>query len=135
MAQLNSVSVITLFVENQLRSKEFYERVFEVAAVDEDESTIIFRFDNLFLRLLTRARAEKETLGKVTLAESNAGASSQPAIFVEDTDALCAELAERGVSIVYGPVDRPWGVRNAAFRDPDGHVWVLSSEIRESENS
>jgi hypothetical protein len=29
---LKTVSVITLFVEDQQRSKEFYERVFEVAA-------------------------------------------------------------------------------------------------------
>jgi uncharacterized glyoxalase superfamily protein PhnB len=48
---------------------------------------------------------------------------------VDDTDALCAELAELGVSIAYGPVDRPWGVRNAAFRDPDGHIWVVSADI------
>jgi uncharacterized glyoxalase superfamily protein PhnB len=23
----------------------------------------------------------------------------------------------------------PWGVRNAAFRDPDGHIWVFSADI------
>ena len=46
-------------------------------------------------------------------------------------DALCTDLAERGVSIVYRPVDRPWGVRNAAFLDPDGYVWVLSGDIPE----
>jgi catechol 2,3-dioxygenase-like lactoylglutathione lyase family enzyme len=38
MAQsLKTVGVITLFVEDQQRSKEFYERVFEVAPVDEEE--------------------------------------------------------------------------------------------------
>ncbi len=55
---LKSVNVITLFVENQQRAKEFYERVFEVAAADEEEGTVIFKFDNLFLRLLTRGEAE-----------------------------------------------------------------------------
>ena len=121
MAQsLKSVGVITLFVEDQRRSKEFYERVFEVAAVDQDEGMAIFRFDNLFLRLLTREEAEQQMFGQVPLARSDAGASSLLAIFVDDADALCAQLTERGVSIVYGPVDRPWGVRNAAFRDPTG---------------
>ena len=121
--------MITLFVEDQERSKEFYERVFEVAAVNEDEGSVLFKFDNLFVRLLTRARAETDLLGQVPLADPDSGASFQLAIFVDDADALCAELAERGVSIAYGPVDRPWGVRNAAFRDPDGHLWVLSSDI------
>ena len=62
MAQsLKSVNAITLFVEDQQRSKEFYERVFEVAAADEEEGTVIFKFANLFLRLLTRGAAENET--------------------------------------------------------------------------
>jgi lactoylglutathione lyase len=127
---LKSVNVITLFVEDQQRSKEFYERVFGVGApVDEKDGTVIFKFDNLFLRLLTRDEAEKEMLGQVPLAGSDAGASSQLAIFVDDADALCAELAERGVPVVYGPVDRPWGVRNGAFRDPDGHLWGFSADI------
>jgi catechol 2,3-dioxygenase-like lactoylglutathione lyase family enzyme len=130
MAQsLRSVNVVTLFVEDAQRSKDFYERVFEVAAVDEEEGTVIFKLDNLFLRLLTRGKAEKEMLGQVPVAESGSGASSQLAIFVDDADALCAELAERGVSIVYGPIDRPWGVRNAGFRDPDGHLWGFSADI------
>ena len=130
MAQsLRSVNVVTLFVEDAQRSKDFYERVFEVAAVDEEEGTVIFKLDNLFLRLLARGKAEKEMLGQVPVADSGSGASSQLAIFVDDTDALCTELAERGVSIVYGPIDRPWGVRNAAFRDPDGHLWGFSADI------
>jgi len=136
MAQsLKSVGVITLFVEDEQRSKEFYERVFEIAAVDQDEDTVIFRFDNLFLRLLTRRRAEQDMLGQVALAGPDAGPSSQLAIFVDDADALCAELAERGVPIAYGPIDRSRGVRNAAFRDPDGHIWVLSSDIPATENT
>jgi len=126
---LNAVNVITLFVEDERRSKEFYERLFEVAGADEGHGTIIFKLDNLFLRLLKRVEAESEMLGQVPLADPGSGASVQLAMFVDDADALCAELAERGVSIVYGPVDRPWGVRSAGFRDPDGHIWQFGSDI------
>jgi catechol 2,3-dioxygenase-like lactoylglutathione lyase family enzyme len=128
---LKSVNAITLFVEDQQRSKEFYERVFDLAPVHEDDElgTVIFQFENLFLRLTTRTEAEKEMLGQVPVADSKSGASSIHAIFVDDTDALCAQLAERGVPIAYGPVDRAWGVRNAAFRDPDGHLWAISADI------
>jgi catechol 2,3-dioxygenase-like lactoylglutathione lyase family enzyme len=130
MAQsLKTVSAITLFVDDLQRSKEFYERVFGVTAADEDEGTLIFRFDNYFLRLLTRSEAEKEMLGRVPVADSSSGASFQLGSFVDDADALAAALAERGVAIIYGPVDRPWGVRTAAFRDPDGHLWSFSADI------
>ena len=47
-------------------------------------------------------------------------------------DAVCADLAERGVSIISGPLDRPWGMRSAAFLDPDGYVWEVSADIRSS---
>jgi catechol 2,3-dioxygenase-like lactoylglutathione lyase family enzyme len=130
MAQsLKSVNVITLFVEDQLRSKAFYEQIFDVVGVDEGHGTVIFQFDNLFLRLLRREEAESEMLGQVPVGDARAGTTVQLAFRIEDADTLCRELAERGISIVYGPVNRPWGVRSAAFVDPDGHVWQFSSDI------
>jgi catechol 2,3-dioxygenase-like lactoylglutathione lyase family enzyme len=132
MAQsLKSVNVITLFVADEQRSKEFYERAFDVVGVDEGHGTVILQFDNLFLRLLRRDEAQKEMLGQVPVGDPLSGPTVQLACFVDDTNALCADLAERGVSIVYGPVDRPWGVRSAGFRDPDGHVWQFGSDIPE----
>ena len=126
---LKSINVITLFVEDEQRSKEFYEQLFDVTGVDQGHRTIIFEMDNLFLRLLNRDEAESEMLGQVPLAEPGSGARVQLAMFVDDADALCAELTERGVPIAYGPVDRPWGVRSAGFRDPDGHLWQFGSDI------
>ena len=45
---------------------------------------------------------------------------------VEDVDATCEELARRGVTLLRGPIDRPWGVRTASFRDPGGHVCEIA---------
>jgi lactoylglutathione lyase len=56
-------------------------------------------------------------------------AGCQLAMFVDDADALFADLAKRGVSIIYGPIDRAWGVRTAAFLDPDGYVSAFSADI------
>jgi lactoylglutathione lyase len=126
---LKSVNVITLFVEDPLRSKEFYEGIFDVVGVDEGHGTVIFPFDNLFLRLLRRGEAESEMLGQVSIGDPRSGTTVQLGFAVDDTDAFCGELSERGISIAYGPVDRPWGRRNAAFVDPDGHVWQFGSDI------
>jgi catechol 2,3-dioxygenase-like lactoylglutathione lyase family enzyme len=126
---LKSVNVITLFVEDPLRSKEFYERIFDVAGIDEGHGTVIFPFDNLFVRLLKRGEAETEMLGQVPVADPRSGTTVQMGFSVDDADAFCTELSEHGVSIVYGPVDRPWGRRNAAFADPDGHVWQFGSDL------
>jgi lactoylglutathione lyase len=125
---LKRVGAITLFVEDPQRSKDFYARVFEVESVFEDDNSVAFKFENLFLNLLKRGAAVNELLGPVPAAEP--GAAFELTIWVEDADRVCGDLAERGVAIVSGPLDRPWGMRTAAFLDPDGYVWEVAAEIR-----
>jgi lactoylglutathione lyase len=124
---LKSIGAITLFVEDPQRSKAFYARVFEVEGAFEDENSVAFKFDNLFLNLLKRGEAVNELLGPVPAAQP--GASFELTVWVDDADAVCADLIERGVSIVSGPVDRPWGMRSAAFLDPDGYVWEVAADL------
>jgi lactoylglutathione lyase len=38
-------------------------------------------------------------------------------------------LEERGVSIISGPTNQPWGHRTLFFRDPDGNVLEIFAEI------
>ena len=35
-------------------------------------------------------------------------------------------LVAHGVTLLNGPVDRPWGRRTAAFADPSGNVWEVA---------
>lgn len=60
------------------------------------------------------------------VAARQAGARMQLTIEVDDVDATCAELAERGVKLLNGPMDRPWGIRTASFEDPAGHIWEIA---------
>jgi len=46
-------------------------------------------------------------------------------ITVDDVDGMCAELTSRCVELLNGPMDRPWGIRTASFRDPGGHIWEI----------
>ena len=41
-ASLKSVGAITLFVEDPRRSKSFYERVFQLSPIYEDENAVAF---------------------------------------------------------------------------------------------
>ena len=34
---------------------------------------------------------------------------------VDDVDAMCGELIGRGVQLLNGPMNRPWGIRTASF--------------------
>jgi lactoylglutathione lyase len=125
---LKSVGAITLFVDDAARSKAFYENVFDAPVVYEDENAVAFQFENTIVNLLARTEAP-ELVDPAAVAASGVGSQLQLTIWVDDADATCAELAERGVSLLNGPTDRPWGVRTAAFADPDGHVWEIAQPL------
>jgi catechol 2,3-dioxygenase-like lactoylglutathione lyase family enzyme len=61
------------------------------------------------------------------VAGPDAGSQFQFTIDIDDVDAMCAELAQRGVELLNGPIDRPWGIRTASFRDPAGHILEIAN--------
>src|SRR4029453_8941192 len=110
MSELTSVGAITLFVEDTQRSKTFYEEVFGAPVIFEDESSVAFRFDNLIVNLLMTPAA-RELIEPASVADQAAGSRVQLTIWVDDADAVCAQLAVPGVELLNGPVDREWGMR------------------------
>jgi catechol 2,3-dioxygenase-like lactoylglutathione lyase family enzyme len=128
-ALLHSVGAVTLFVDDRQRSKSFYESLFDLAPAYEDESSAAFDFDNMIVNLLVLPAA-RELIDPATVAGADTGSRFQLTIWVDDTDAVCAELASRGVKLLNGPIDREWGVRTASFSDPDGHIWEIAQQIR-----
>jgi lactoylglutathione lyase len=126
-----NVAAITLFIEDRERSKAFYARAFDGKPIFEDDNSVVFRLENLVLNLLVRSSAP-ELVAPAEVAPAGSGSQFQLTIDVEDTDAVCAALHARGIALLNGPMNRPWGVRTAAFADPDGHVWEVGSNIPKS---
>jgi catechol 2,3-dioxygenase-like lactoylglutathione lyase family enzyme len=126
-APLDSLGVVTLFVADRDRSKEFYARVLAADAVWEDDNSAVFKLDNLMINLLQRGEPVRELLGSRAAAEP--GASFLLTVWVDDCDAAYAELGERGAKFDAEPVDRSWGVRTAAFADPDGYLWEIAQQL------
>ena len=127
-ASRTSVGAIALFVEDAREAQAFYERVFGVTPVFEDDVSAAFSFDNMLVNLLARSAA-RELVEPIQVGDGAAGSRFQLTIWVDDADAECARLAELGVELVNGPVDRAWGVRTACFADPDGHVWEVAQPL------
>ncbi len=125
---LTSVGAITLFVADPQRSKSFYESVFDLAPAYEDEHSAAFNFDNMIVNLLELSAA-RELIDPGTVAAQETGSRFQLTIWVADTEAVCAELASRGVELLNGPMDREWGVRTASFKDLDGHIWEVAQQL------
>ena len=133
-AALKSVGAITLFVEDPRRSQSFYEEVFDLPVIWEDEDSAAFKFDNTIVNLL-RIPAARDLIEPGSVASRDAGSRFQLTIWVDDADAVSKELAAHGVELLNGPMNREWGVRTASVTDPDGHIWEIAQKLPEADVS
>ena len=120
------IGAITLFVEDLAAAKAFYHEVFGLPVHFEDDDSAVFNFGNTLINLLRIGEAP-ELIGPARVAPRESGARMQFTINVDDVDATAADVQRRGAVLLNGPMDRPWGIRTATFRDPAGHIWEIAS--------
>ena len=122
---VKGIDAITLFVEDLPAARQFYQDVFDLPIFFEDDNSAVFQFGETVINLLDIRRAP-ELIEPGIVAPREAGSRMVFTLAVDDVDAMCAELAKRGVELLNGPMDRPWGIRTASFRDPAGHIWEIA---------
>ena len=126
--QLSALEVITLFVGDLAAARTFYGQVFGWGVVYEDDVSVVLKLQNVMINLLARNEAA-ELVTPSPLPEAGRGSNMLLTMRVDNVDEICAQLREHGVSLLNGPIDRPWGRRTAAFSDPDGNVWEVAQEL------
>ncbi len=131
-AWLKSIGAITLFVEDLQGSKSFYQDVFGLQLVFEDEDSAVYDFGNTIINLL-KVPAARGLIAPGAVASPEAGSRFQLTIWMDDADAACAELTTRGVTLLNGPMNRAWGQRTASFTDPAGNIWEIAQALSQPE--
>ena len=119
------IAAITLFVEDLDSAKSFYQEVFELPVHHEDEDSAVFEFGATLINLLKATQAPG-LIEPALVASRDGGVRFQFTLAVDDVDAMCEELGRRSVELLNGPMNRPWGIRTASFRDPGGHIWEIA---------
>ncbi|PKO11990.1 MAG: glyoxalase [Chloroflexi bacterium HGW-Chloroflexi-10] len=119
------ISAITLFVEDLETAKQFYQTVFGLPVFYEDPNSSVFKFGETLINLLKISEAD-ELIQPAKVAGPESGTRMVFTITVDDVDAACAQLTARGVVLLNGPMDRPWGIRTASFKDPGGYIWEIA---------
>ena len=127
----SGIGAITLFVEDLAEAKRFYAEVFELPVMFEDDNSAVFNFGNTIVNLL-HADAADELVEPAAVAPRESGSRAQFSIEVADVDETCEQLSAKGVKLLNGPMDRPWGIRTASFVDPGGHIWEIGHSLRSS---
>lgn len=122
------IDAITLFVEDLAAAKTFYLDVFGLPLHYEDPNSAVFKVGETVINLLDIVQAD-ELITPGIVAPREAGSRMVFTLGVPDVDAMCAMLQARGVELLNGPMDRPWGIRTASFRDPAGYIWEIAKRI------
>ena len=95
------------------RSSDFYGRILGLHLFREFAGGAVFFLGGGYLELSGHG-GPPATGNKISLW-----------LQVPDVDAEWSRLTELGVDAVEAPVDKPWGLREARLRDPDGVLLVL----------
>ena len=124
--KLDTIEIITLFVPDIDKARTFYASVFDAEIIHSDPVSAVLAFKGTMINLLDMQQTD-ELLAPLTAAKNGAGMLLT--VRVDDVDAECARLEEKGVSLVNGPIDRSWGRRTVCFADPGGNLWEFAQII------
>jgi catechol 2,3-dioxygenase-like lactoylglutathione lyase family enzyme len=122
---VSGIAAVTLFVEDLDAAMRFYQDVFELPIHYQDDDSAVFKFGDTLINLL-KADEAHGLIAPATVATPEGGHRFQFTVGVDDVDATCDALTAKGVRLLNGPMDRPWGIRTASFQDPGGHIWEIA---------
>ena len=122
-----NIFAVTLFVEDIEACKAFYQKIFGLPVIFEDDegNSAVFKFGDVLINLLKVSEAP-ELVNPAKIAAPDAGSRFVITIPVDDVDARCEQLLAKGVTLLSGPMDRPWGPRTASLQDPAGYIWEIA---------
>src|SRR5580700_11174855 len=96
---VTNLNVLNLFTDDLDRTKAFYREVLGLTAVFEDASHNVFKLENLIINLIDLGAA-RDLVSPASIADPTSGARAVLSVFVEDVEAVCVELANRGVELI-----------------------------------
>ena len=123
----NGLFAITIYADDLPASRKFYGEMLQMQEIFSNHDSVVYQMGSACLNVLMKENAP-ELVEPLPIAPSSAGSRSLLTVTVDDVDAAYAALVARGVVFLNGPLDRPWGMRTAAFADPSGHCWELAQK-------
>ena len=124
----NGLFAVTIYADDLAVSRKFYGEILQMEEIFSNHDSVVYQMGSACLNVLMKENAP-ELVEPLPIAPSSAGSRSLLTVTVDDVDAAYAALMARGVVFLNGPLDRPWGMRTAAFADPSGHCWELAQKI------
>ena len=125
MDMQHQISVITLGIADQARSKRFYGDGFGWTPVFENEEIVFFQMNGLVLGLWLKPALEEDAQSGERPV-SGAMALAHNVASPDAVDAVLDQLAAAGGRITRPGDAPPHGGYRGYVEDPDGHLWEIA---------
>jgi lactoylglutathione lyase len=123
--------LMVLFTKDFARARDFYQNVMGLEYKHgEDGVDAYFELGPDGFMLISHETAGNLLSPADVDDEPARGARAVIVAPIEDVDAAYTELLAKGVEFIRAPEDRPWGLRCAHFKDPEGNVWEIHTPIK-----
>ena len=120
------IFAITLLSQDLELSRDFYQNKLGLEEVFKDDVSSVYQAGSTVINLLSVSEADV-LLEPAKYDASKVGTNSVYTLKCSDVDSVAEQLQNNGVTLLSGPIDRPWGIRTASFQDPSGHTWELAN--------
>jgi len=115
-------AIPVVVTEDPAGTREFYEEFLGFGVVMEDDGFLMLASSSVPTTQVIVAWATPAPFDPEVM---RLGMS----IEVADVNVAYADALERGLDVVYGPADEPWGVRRFFVREPSGTIVNVASHI------
>ena len=122
-----------LSVTNANDAVAFYSNVFETTPallLNMPDGRVMhceFRFGGARFLLSEELREHGGTPSPMSLG----GTTVAIHLYVDDCDAMVAQMSNNGAEVLLAPTDVFWGERFARVRDPFGHEWGITTRLHD----
>lgn len=125
-AMKQTISFITLGVNDLVKMKEFYMNCFEWKAIKDDEGIVFFKMNSFILALFPSVELADD-IG-IGLTGSGFKRMSLAINFnsEKEVDEQCRILRDKGVAIIKPPAKVFWGGYHCYIADPENNYWELA---------
>lgn len=120
---LKKFFAICLLVSDFERSFTFYRDTLGLTVNSQDTGYADFTLGETLFAIFQKDHAAT----MFAQSHMNLGGGAVYAYQVKDVEVSCKELQDKGIEIFEGPKKVPWGQTVAYFKDPDGHIWEITS--------
>ena len=120
------LSLVTLGVDDLVRSRDFYERLGWQRSAKEFDGVAFFRAGGTVFGLYPRDKLAEDAGVPETGSGFRGFALAYNARSKEDADAVLAEAVAAGATLVKPAEDVFWGGYSGYFADPDGFLWEVA---------